>query len=98
MRTIEYSAAKADLFAPAQRGNYFSHNEALQTASLCAELSRLAYCRNVPGFAFDTDTIRDVLTKLGFSQFGFFEGPNAAARGTHCFTAVGTDPDSLLSR
>jgi hypothetical protein len=42
MRTIEYSAAKADLFAPAQRGNYFSHNEALQTASLCAELSRLA--------------------------------------------------------
>lgn len=94
MRTIAYSAAKADLFTPGQRGNYFSHNEALQTASLCAELSRLAYCRKAPGFAFDTDKIRDVLSKLGFSQFGFFESPNAAARGTHCFTAVGIDPDS----
>ncbi len=94
MRTIAYSAAKADLFTPGQRGNYFSHSEALQTPSLCAELSRLAYCRKASEFAFDTDTIRDVLTKLGFSQFGFFESPNAAARGTHCFTAVGTDPDS----
>ena len=94
MRTIAYSAAKADLLTPWKRGNYFSQNEANQTSSLCAELSRLAYCRKEPGFAFDTDTIRSVLTNLGFAQFGFFESQNADTKGTHCFTAVGTNPDS----
>ena len=94
MRTIAYSAAKADLLTPWKRGNYFSQDEAKQTSSLCAELSRLAYCRKEPGFAFDADTIRPVLTNFGFAQFGFFESPNAATKGTHCFTSVGPDPDS----
>jgi hypothetical protein len=94
MRNIAYSAAKSDLLTPWQRGNYFSNGEAQHTASLCAELSRLAYCRKAPGLAFDNDTIRSVLTNLGFSRVGFFESRNMDTKGIHCFTALGPDPDS----
>lgn len=95
MRTIPYSAAKAELFTPWKRADYFSSGEALHTASLCAELSRLAYCRKEPTFSFDSHTIQTVLARIGFSQCKFFESPDAALKGgTHCFTALGTDPDS----
>jgi len=95
MRTVPYSPAKADLFTPWKHADYFSNGEAQHTASLCAELSRLAYCRKPPTFSFDSETIQSVLARIGFYQCRFFESPDAALKGgTHCFTAVGADPDS----
>jgi pimeloyl-ACP methyl ester carboxylesterase len=39
--------------------------------------------------------IQTALAGIGFSQCKFFESPDAASKGgTHCFAAVGTDPDS----
>lgn len=94
MRNVPYSAAKADLFTPWKRGAYFSDGEAKHTSSLCAELSRLAYCRKEPSFSFDQASITTVLAWIGFSRCKFVESPGAALEGgTHCFTAVGTDPD-----
>jgi hypothetical protein len=94
MRTIPYSPAKADLFTPWVRGNYFSGTKASSTASLCAELCRLAYCRKEPSRSFDTDQIRSVLATVGFSHCKFMESTGLASKGTHCFTAVGVDPGS----
>jgi hypothetical protein len=95
MRTIPYSPAKADLFTPWKRGNFFGNHEAQHTASLCAELSRLAYGRKEPTFSFDSDMIQSVLATIGFAECRFLESPEAASKGgTHCFTAIGTDPDS----
>lgn len=93
VRIIPYSAAKTDLFQPWQRGNYFSNGEAQHTLSLCAELSRLAYCRRLGTFTFDSDQVRSVLATIGFSNPLFIESPGAGSRGgTHCFTATRTDP------
>jgi hypothetical protein len=90
MRTIRYSPAKSDLFTPFQRGHYFEHNEAQQPASLCAELSRLAYCRQASNKSFDTSQIHTVVQGIGFADRAFIESPNAAAAGgTHCFIATG---------
>jgi len=39
--------------------------------------------------------IQSTLAGIGFSQCKFFESEDAASKGgTHCFTAIGTDPDS----
>jgi len=95
MRTIPYSAAKEDLFTPWMRTDYFSQGEAAGTASLAAELSRLAYCGKQPSLSFDSDLIRSVLAKIGFGDCMFFESPGATSTGgTHCFSAVGTDQES----
>ena len=93
MRTVPYSAAKADLFTPYLRGNYFTGNEAQTTPGLCAELSRLAYARKVPSRAFDQQLITSVLARIGFARCGFLESTQSPG-GTHCFTAVGTVPSS----
>jgi hypothetical protein len=95
MRTIPYSAAKNDLFTPWMRADYFSRGEAAGTASFAAEISRLAYCRKQPSLSFDTDLIRSVLAKIGFSDCNLFESTGVTSKGgTHCFSAVGTDQQS----
>jgi predicted lipase len=94
MRTIPYSAAKSDLFTPFQRGQYFMNNEAKQLSSLCAELSRLAYCRQATNKSFDTNQIHAVLQRIGFTDRAFIESPDAAVKGgTHCFVATGLTED-----
>jgi hypothetical protein len=95
MRTIPYSAAKSDLFTPWLRDDYFGQGEARGTASLAAELSRLAYCRKPPSRSFDSDKVQSVLAKIGFSDCKFFESPGRSSKGgTHCFAAIGTDQGS----
>jgi pimeloyl-ACP methyl ester carboxylesterase len=90
MRTVPYSPSKSDLFTPFQRGQYFMNNEAQEPSSLCAELSRLAYCRQTSNKSFDTDQIHSVLQRIGFADRAFIESPNAAVEGgTHCFIAAG---------
>ena len=93
MRTIPYSASNADLYTPYLRGNYFSGDESRTSAGLCAELSRLAYARKAPSRELDQQQITSVLTRIGFAQCHFFESTNSRG-GTHCFTAVGTEPSS----
>lgn len=95
MRTIPYSAAKADLYTPFLRGNYFGGNQAQTTAGLCAELSRLAYARKPPSRAFHQELITSVLARIGFAQCGFLESTNSPG-GTHCFTAVGKLQSSTM--
>lgn len=91
MGTIPYSPAKSDLYTPWQRGQYFAGNEAHRPASLCAELSRLAYCRkSEKDYSFDTDQINSALQRIGFTSRAFIESPDVAVEGgTHCFIAAG---------
>jgi triacylglycerol lipase len=95
MRTIPYSAAKADLFTPYVHDKYFTDNEARTTAGLCAELSRLAYARTRKPLSrtFDQQLIGSVLASVGFSGCQFFESTGTTG-GTHCFTATGKDQQS----
>jgi hypothetical protein len=87
---IPYSPAKSDFFTPFQRGQYFINNEAPEPSSLCAELSRLAYCQKTVNKSFDVDQIRSVLQGIGFADRAFIESPNAALYGgTHCFITAG---------
>jgi hypothetical protein len=84
-----YSAERADLYSPWKGGNYFSNGSFDSEAALCAEMSRLAYCRAATGLAFEQKTIRDVVAKVGFAISGFFESAGALqAGGTHAFLAV----------
>lgn len=95
-RTVPYSAEQDDFYYPAKRAVFFAGGRPESDAVLCAELSRLAYCRMDFGFAFDRDRIRKVLGAVGFSGCQFFEseGPSEG-RGTHCFLA--SDAASELS-
>ncbi len=96
MRTMPYSAAKQDLYQPWKRGDYFKGGEAAKTVSFAAELSRMAYCRNEPALLLDQALIQSVLAGLGFSGCKFFESTGMSWKGgTHCYTATGTDKESV---
>ncbi len=93
MTPIAYSASRVDLFTPCQRGLFFPDGfpNGFPTAegALCAEMSRLAYCRSPGSFAFDQNQIRAVLNGIGFAECRFFESQGREqGRGTHCFFAL----------
>src|ERR1700743_2237719 len=91
MASAEYSPTKVDLFFPARRGNFFSGIAPDNREAVCAEMSRLAYCRKEPAFGFDRETITEVLAAQGFTAVQFFESEGThEGRGTHCFLA--SDP------
>jgi hypothetical protein len=88
-RTIPYSAEQVDLYYPCKRAMFFSGGEPKSEAGLCAEISRLAYCRQECSFAFDRDRIRKALGSVGFTGCLFFESDGQSdGRGTHCFLAI----------
>lgn len=92
MRILPYSAAKADHYQPGQRGNCFTHAEGLLMASLCADLSPLAYCRTLSGSSFNYDRLNPVPGSIGIAMPAYVEGPRTFARGsTHYFIAIGRD-------
>jgi len=89
--SIPYSPSKADLYLPAQRGNFFPPDQSTSEAAVCAEMSRLA-SRLDPYFGFDTNKIEKVILRIGFTMVKFFESkgtPNGS--GTHCFLAQQED-------
>jgi hypothetical protein len=86
---IPYSPKREDLFLPGKRPEFFSAGPPKSEAALCAEFSRLAYCRKDSGFAFDQVRIQEVLADVGFTDYKFFEsGGHSGGGGTHCFLAV----------
>src|ERR1700740_677624 len=88
MASVEYSPTKVDLFFPARRGNFFADISPDNDEAVCAEMSRLAYCRKEPAFEFDRGRITGVLASQGFTHVQFFEDPGALkGRGAHCFLA-----------
>jgi triacylglycerol lipase len=98
-RTIPYSPLQVDLYTPARRGNFFEGGWPQPPATLCAEMSRLAYARLAYGppednFCFDQATIRAALNSIGFAHCQFFEKASTAeGGGTHCFLTERDDPD-----
>jgi pimeloyl-ACP methyl ester carboxylesterase len=96
MANVEYSPKKVDLFFPARRGNFFSNILSDKYEAVCAEMARLAYCREEPAFGFDRDQITGILKSQGFTAAQFFESRGTPdGRGTHCFLA--SDPARKLA-
>jgi Lipase (class 3) len=90
---IPYSAKKEDLYFPGRSSNFFLNGLPKSVATLCAEMSRLAYCRREPGFSFDRPRIETFLARAGKWSCQFVESTgNADGRGFHCFVASGADP------
>ena len=87
MGVIPYSASKMDLLYPARGGNFFPAGMPCSEAALCAELARLAYCRQEPYFQFDRERISAVLKPFGFGCQFFESKGTPEGRGTHGFLA-----------
>jgi hypothetical protein len=79
---IAYSASREDLYSPGKNARFFPAGTPSSDAALCAEMSRLAYCRNDPSRVFDRARIVAVLNLIGFTICDFFESD-----GNHCFFA-----------
>jgi hypothetical protein len=87
-----YSATREDLYTPWKRDSYFSEGSFDGEAALCAEMSRLAYCRTAPGLALDQSAISAAVARVGFATAGFFESASASQTGgAHAFVAVRKD-------
>jgi hypothetical protein len=93
MNTIPYSPRKVDLFYPARSARFFSEGLPDTEAALCAEMTRLAYCRPEPYFQFDQEQISAVLTGLGFTCQFFESTGTPEGMGTHAFLALHDEPD-----
>jgi hypothetical protein len=93
---ILYSAAHDDLFDPGKREGFFPFGRPNNDATLCAEMARLAYCREEPDFPFDRDRIAKILDRIEFASCQFFEEPGTPrGQGSHGFLAK--DPAQKLA-
>jgi Lipase (class 3) len=93
METSEnYSAEQDDLYYPCKRGNFFPNGRPTSDAAMCAEMARLAYCKQEVSFAFDREKIANTLNRIGFAKCQFLESPGTQkGEGLHCFLAVRED-------
>jgi Lipase (class 3) len=62
--SVDYSAEQDDLYYPCKRGNFFPNGRPKSDAVLCAEMARLAYCKQEGSFAFDREKIADKLNRI----------------------------------
>lgn len=87
---VAYSASKEDLVAPYRQAGFFPAGYPKTEGALCAEMARLAYCRENPSDpALDQGRIQTILSRLGFTNFKFFESmAHHHSTGTHCFLAM----------
>ena len=93
---ILYSAAHDDLFDPGKREGFFPSGRPNNDTTLCAEMTRVAYCREEPDFPFDQDRIEKILDRIGFASCQFFEEPGTPrGAGSHAFLAQ--DPAQKLA-
>ncbi|PYX08695.1 MAG: hypothetical protein DMG88_09335 [Acidobacteria bacterium] len=71
---------------------FFEHGRPTSDAALCAEMARLAYCKQESSFAFDREKIADNLNRIGFAKCQFLESRGTQdGEGLHCFLAVHED-------
>ena len=86
---VPYTARQDDLYYPCKNAVFFPDGPPRSDAALCAEMSRLAYCRHDSDFGFDREKIQTVLRKVGFESCDFFESENMPlAEGFHGFLTV----------
>lgn len=84
-----YSAEREDLYSPWKRASYYSEGSFNSEAALCAEMSRLAYCRAANDLLLDQNAIQAAVAQVGFTISSFFESAGASQTGgTHAFLAV----------
>jgi hypothetical protein len=90
--SVDYSAEQDDLYYPCKRGKFFEHGQPTSDAALCAEMARLAYCKQESNLAFDREKIADNLTRIGFGKCQFLESRGTQdGEGLHCFLTVHED-------
>ena len=90
--SVDYSAEQDDLYYPCKRGNFFPNGRPKSEAMLCAEMARLAYCKQEGSFAFDREKIADKLNRIGFAKCQFLESRGTQqGEGLHCFLAMRED-------
>lgn len=81
MLSIPYNASREALFYPCKNAAFFPDGAPASEALLCAEMSRLAYCRAESGAAEEA-RVRAILNAAGFPQCEFFN-----AKSTQGFLA-----------
>jgi triacylglycerol lipase len=90
--SVDYSAEQDDLYYPCKRGEFFKRGRPASHAALCAEMVRLAYCKQEVSFAFDRQKIADNLHRIEFAKCQFLESRGTQnGEGLHCFFAVRQD-------
>lgn len=95
--TIPYSAEQDDLFYPCKHGEFFPAGKPESEAALCAEMARLAYCKQESSFAFDRGKIQNVLRDVGFADCKFFESTrHPTGKGIHCFITTSDDKQMVV--
>jgi triacylglycerol lipase len=86
---VPYTARQDDLYYPCKNAIFFPTGTPGTEAGLCAEMSRLAYCRHEEDFAFDRPKVQGVLGTIGFEACDFFESQGRPkAQGPNGFLAV----------
>src|SRR5205807_1426778 len=89
---VAYSVLKEDLFFPSRRAQFFSGGPPVSEAGLCAEISRLAYCRAEPNLSLDQARIGSELARVGIAVRAVFESTGTErGQGTHGFVAIRHD-------
>jgi len=85
-----YSASEEDLLNPGRRDDFFAVLPPKSEAALCAEISRLAYCRLEPDFGSDKKRIDGILKRVGFATSMYFESQGRPrGKGVHAFLTTG---------
>lgn len=93
----DYSPSKVDLFFPARRGQWFCGVPLEDEAAICAEMTRLAYCRTEPAFSFDKAAIKAALDAVDFTAQFFESKGTPEGVGTHCLLAQRKDGELAIA-
>lgn len=90
-RTVPYDPTKAALFRPGEANDFFERGRPATEPALCAELSRLAYCRR-------KDAVGQILAGIGFASTEFFATTEWDENGTQALLTTGGDLAVLAFR
>lgn len=85
-RTNGYDPTKASLFKPGDADDFFKDNRPASHPALCAEMSRLAYCK-------DEDRVKRILSNIGFGPPQIYK-----EKGTHALLTKGGNVTVLAFR
>jgi hypothetical protein len=75
MSPIPYNASAEALFFPCKNATFFPNGLPASEALLCAEMSRLAYCKAEASPAEEA-RVRGILNAIGFTECTFFDRKN----------------------
>ncbi len=90
-RTVPYNPSKEALIHPGEADDFFERGRPATEPALCAELSRLAYCRR-------KGVVGQILAGIGFASTEFFATAEWDEDGAHALLTVGGDLAVLAFR